>query len=66
MPETKFIDEVDVELEFGGGNRHIDIRFGILNHGTLDRDERSDVRQINVAIIGLPELTDKFLVLCLG
>ncbi|MCP4609733.1 MAG: hypothetical protein GY845_13580 [Planctomycetes bacterium] len=61
MHETKFIDEVDIELEFGGGNRHIDIRFGILNHGTLDRNERSDVRQINVAIIGLPDLTDKFL-----
>jgi len=61
MPETNFIDEVDVELEFGGGNRHIDIRFGILNHGTLDRDERSDVRQINIAVIGLPELTDQFL-----
>jgi hypothetical protein len=61
MPQARFIDEVDVELEFGGGNRHIDIRFGILNHGTLDRDERSDVRRINVAIIGLPELTEKFL-----
>ena len=61
MPKIEFIDEVDVELEFGGGNRHIDIRFGILNHGTLDRDERSDVRHINVAIIGLPETTDKFL-----
>lgn len=61
MTEINFIDEVDIELEFGGGNRHIDIRFGILNYGTLDRDERSDVRHINVAIIGLPELTDKFL-----
>ena len=60
MPETKFIDEVDVELEFAGGNRHIDIRFGILNHGTLDRDERSDARHINIAIIGSPEPTDKF------
>ena len=61
MPETKFIDEVDIKLEFGGGNRHIDIRFGILNYGTLDRDERSGVRRINIAIIGLPESTDKFL-----
>jgi len=61
MPETDFIDEVDIELEFGGGNRHIDIRFGILNHGTLDRDERTDARYIHLAIIGLPEPTDKFL-----
>lgn len=61
MTEINFIDEVDIELEFGGGNRHIDIRFGILNYGTLDRDERSGVRHINVAIIGLPELTDAFL-----
>jgi len=61
VTETKFIDEVDIELEFGGGNRHIDIRFGLLNYGTLDRDERSDVRRINIAIIGLPDLNDKFL-----
>jgi len=61
MHRTNFIDETDVELEFGGGRRHVDIRFGILNHGTLDSDERSDVRHINIAIIGLPELTDRFL-----
>lgn len=61
MVKTKFIDEVDIQLEFGGGNRHIDIRFGIMNHGTLDRDERDTARIINIAIIGIPEPTDKFL-----
>lgn len=61
MLKTNFIDEVDIKLEFCGGNRHIDIRFGILNYGTLDRNERTNAQKINIAIIGLPELKDKFL-----
>jgi len=61
MLKTDFIDEVNVELEFGGGNRHIDIRFGILNYGTLDKDERPNARKINIAIVGLPEPCEKFL-----
>ena len=30
-----FLDEP--QLEFGGNGRHIDIRFGIMGHGPLDR-----------------------------
>lgn len=59
MIKTGFIDEK--ELEFGNGNRHIDIKFGILNHGTLDSKEREDVKRINIAVIGLPETTNHFL-----
>jgi len=61
MFKTSFIDEVDVELEFGGGRRHIDIRFGILNHGTFDQDERTNARKINIAVVGLPDPTENFL-----
>jgi len=61
MHKTDFIDEVEVELEFGGGNRHLDIRFGILNYGVLDRDERSTAREIRIGVIGTPKLTDRFL-----
>ena len=50
MLKTGFIDEI--ELEFGNGNRHVDIKFGILNHGTLDSREREDAKKINIAVIG--------------
>jgi len=59
MFETGFIDEP--ELEFGGGKRHIDIRFGISNYGTLDREERATPREIQIGVIGTPQLTDAFL-----
>ncbi len=59
MLKTGFIDEI--ELEFGNGNRHIDIKFGILNHGTLDSREREDAKKINIAVVGLPESTNCFL-----
>jgi hypothetical protein len=61
MPRIGFIDEENVELEFGGGRRHVDIRFGILNHGVLDRDERASAREINIGVIGTPQLMDGFL-----
>lgn len=61
MLKTGFIDEVEVELEFGGGRRHVDIRFGILNHGVLDRDERSEARMIKIGIIGSSDPIDGFL-----
>jgi len=59
MLKTGFIDEI--ELEFGNGNRHVDIKFGILNHGTLDSREREDAKKINIAVIGLPESINGFL-----
>jgi len=61
MVKTGFIDEVEVELEFADGQRHVDIRFGILNHGVLDRDERSEARDIRIGVIGTPNLIDGFL-----
>ncbi|NOZ22236.1 MAG: hypothetical protein GXP25_14245 [Planctomycetes bacterium] len=62
MNSTSFIDEVDVELEFAGSGRHVDIRFGILNHGVLDGDERQKAWEIKIGIIGTVGLIDGFLV----
>jgi len=39
------------ELEFGTGN-HIDIKFGLMQHGPLDYDVPSAPRQIRVGIVG--------------
>ena len=61
MTNTGFIDEVDVELEFGSGGRHVDIRFGILNHGVLDGGERDTAREIKIGVIGTAKLIDGFL-----
>ena len=33
--KTEFL--VEPELEFGNGGQHIDVRFGIMQHGPLDR-----------------------------
>lgn len=61
MIDMRFVDETDVPLEFGGGCRHVDIRFGILNHGVLDRDERIDHRRIKLGVIGSPATIEAFL-----
>jgi len=42
------------ELEFGSG-RHVDIRFGIMNHGPLDLTSSLAPRQIAVGIVGTKE-----------
>src|ERR1039457_3455906 len=42
------------ELEFGTG-RHIDIRFGIMNHGPLDFDSRVAPHGLNLGIVGSTE-----------
>lgn len=42
------------ELEFGSG-RHIDIRFGIMNHGPLDVDSELAPKRIRVGVVGTPE-----------
>jgi hypothetical protein len=48
------------ELEFGGGGRHVDPRFGISNYGPADLDEPDRRRPIRVGLVGpadlLPEL----------
>ena len=48
--KTLFVNEPD--LEFGGGGRHIDIRFGIMEHGPLDRARGTAPRRIRVGLVG--------------
>ena len=48
-----FLDEPS--LEFGGSGRHIDIRFGIMNHGPLDRTRSTAPRRIRVGLVGSAE-----------
>jgi len=55
MTQVGFIDETEVPLEFGDERRHIDIRYGIMNHGVLDRSERDEARLIRVGLIGSPQ-----------
>ena len=50
----KLIHLDEPELEFGSG-RHIDIRFGIMNHGPLDLGSSLAPRQIPVGIVGSRE-----------
>lgn len=45
---------VEPDLEFGGGRRHIDIRFGIMDFGPLDV-ERDRLRKISLGVVGTPE-----------
>lgn len=42
------------ELEFFAGGRHIDIRFGLANHGPLDAGSQLAPAVINVGIVGTP------------
>jgi hypothetical protein len=40
------------ELEFGGGGRHVDIRFGLMNYGPLDVGLSRAPRAIRVGVVG--------------
>jgi hypothetical protein len=42
------------ELEFGT-DKHIDIRFGLMNYGTFDFDSELAPKQINLGLVGTPE-----------
>lgn len=42
------------ELEFGTG-RHIDIKFGLMNHGPFDFDNTLAPKKIKLGIVGTPE-----------
>lgn len=46
------------ELEFGNGGRHIDPRFGIMNHGPLDVGTSAARERIRVGVVGLPSATE--------
>lgn len=50
-----FLEEPN--LEFGAG-RHVDIRFGIMNYGTLDFESPLAPKQINLGIVGSAETVD--------
>ena len=43
------------ELEFGGEQRHIDIRFGLMQSGPLDVGTATAPRRIKVGLVGLPD-----------
>src|SRR6266545_4522872 len=43
------------ELEFGNGGSHIDVRFGIMQHGPLDRGIPTAPSQLRVGIVGTEE-----------
>jgi hypothetical protein len=46
------------ELEFGGGGRHVDIRFGLMDFGPLDRGSVRAPSDIKVGIVGTPETVE--------
>ena len=50
---VNFIDEPD--LEFGGGGHHIDVRFGLMQHGPVDRGTSTAPAQLRVGIVGTVE-----------
>jgi len=41
-------------LEFGTGT-HVDIRFGLMNHGPLDRRSETAPQRVRIGIVGTPE-----------
>lgn len=43
------------ELEFGNGGTHIDIRFGLIQHGPLDRGTPIAPSQLRVGLVGTEE-----------
>lgn len=50
--KTEFFHEP--ELEFGAG-RHIDIKFGLMNHGPFDFNKPFAPKKIKLGIVGTPE-----------
>ena len=40
------------ELEFGGGGRHLDIRFGLMRHGPLDAGSATAPGDLRLGIVG--------------
>jgi hypothetical protein len=46
------------ELEFGGGGRHIDIRFGLMDYGPFDATHAEAPRRIRIGVIGSAETVE--------
>ncbi|MFO0873170.1 MAG: hypothetical protein U0575_04260 [Phycisphaerales bacterium] len=40
------------ELEFGGGGRHIDVRFGLMANGPLDRGSPTAPSSVRIGVVG--------------
>ena len=49
------------ELEFGGGLRHIDIRFGIMSYGPFDTGLDYAPKRIRIGLVGTEKTVEKFL-----
>lgn len=49
------------ELEFGGGFRHIDIRFGIMSYGPLDVTSDLAPKRIKIGLVGTENTVERFL-----
>lgn len=43
------------ELEFGGEQRHVDIRYGMMNSGPLDVLGENAPREVRLGLVGVPE-----------
>lgn len=56
MPEVSHIGEP--ELEFGGGGRHVDIRFGLMDYGPFDAVHLEAPRRVRVGIVGSAETVE--------
>lgn len=54
MPEVAYFDEP--ELQFGNA-RHIDVRFGLMNHGALDVAENERPDKLVVGLLGSSQST---------
>jgi hypothetical protein len=61
MLTTSFIDEQELPLEFSSGRRHVDIRFGIMTHGVLDRDSRETPLPMRLGLIGVAGPNEQFI-----
>jgi hypothetical protein len=48
--KVSFIDEPG--LEFGHGGTHVDIKFGLMEHGPLDAGEDTAPTQLRVGLVG--------------
>jgi hypothetical protein len=46
------------ELEFGGGGRHLDIRFGLMDYGPFDAAHSEAPRRIRIGIVGSGETVE--------
>jgi hypothetical protein len=56
MIEVSHIGEP--ELEFGGGGRHLDIRFGLMDYGPFDAAHSEAPRRIRIGIVGSAETVE--------